>query len=95
MAPDFGAKIYGREDGGGVDPDVVEDVGTEGSDEGERMGIEIGDTGDTAKEVPFNKLFLWDPEFLAAVVNDGVLVWVAVDDEGTSGGSKKVREDVG
>ena len=33
VAPDFGAKVDSGEDGGGVDPNVVEDVGTEGSNE--------------------------------------------------------------
>ena len=95
VAPDFGAKIDGREDGGGVYPDVVEDVGAEWGDEVKGMGVEIRDAGDVAEEVSLNKFLLWDPEFLAAVVNDSVLVWVTVGDKGAGRGGEKVGEDVG
>ena len=53
-----------------------------------------GETGDVAKEVAFDELFLWNPKFLAAVVNDCILVRVAVSDEGTGGGGKEVGEYV-
>ena len=95
MTPDLGAKVNGREDGGSVYPDVVEDVGTEWSDKGKGMGVKVGDAGDIAKEVAVNELFLWNPKFLTAVVDNGVLMRVPVSDEGTSGGGEEVREDVG
>ena len=95
MAPDFGAKIYGGEDCGSIDPDVVEDVGPEWSDKVERMGVEVGDTRDVAKEIAVNELLLWDLEFLAAVVDDGILVRVAVGNKGAGGGGEKIGEDVG
>ena len=41
MAPDFGTKVDGGEDGSGVHPDVVEDVGAEGSDKGKGMVVEV------------------------------------------------------
>ena len=93
MAPDFGAKIDGGEDGGGVYPDVVEDVGAEWGDKGEGVIVEVGDAGDVAEEVSFNKLLLGNPEFLAAVVDDGVLVRVMVGNKGAGGGGEKVRKD--
>ena len=95
VAPNLGAKVYGWEDGGGVDPHVMEDVGAEWGNEGKGMGVEVWDAGDVPEEVSFNKLLLGDPKFLAAVVDDGVLVWVAVDSEGAGGGGEEVREDVG
>ena len=95
MAPDFGAKVDGREDGGGVYPDVVEDIGPEWSDEVERMGVEVGDAGDVAKEITVNEFFLGDPKFLTAVVDNGVLMRVAVNSEGTGGSGEEVGEDVG
>ena len=95
MAPDFGAKVDGREDGGSVDPNVVENVGTKGSDKGKGMGVEVRDAGNVAKEVPIDEFLLWDPEFLAAVVNDGVLMWVAVDGEGAGGGGEEIGKDFG
>jgi len=88
MASDLGTEVDGREDSGGVDPDVVEDVGTEGSDEGKGMGVEVRNTGDVAKEVPINELLLWDPEFLTTVVDDCVLMGVTIDGEGTSRGCR-------
>ena len=95
MVPDFGAKIDGGEDGGGVYPDVMEDVGAEGSDKGKGMGVEVKDAGDVAKEVAVDELLLGDPKFLTAVVDDGVLVWVTVDGEGAGGGGEEIGEDVG
>ena len=95
VAPDFGAKVDSWEDGGGVYPNVVEDVGTEGSDKGKGMGIKVDDAGDVAKEVAVDKLLLGDPKFLTAVVNDCILVRVAVDGEGAGGGGEEVGEDVG
>ena len=95
VAPDFGTKIDGGEDGGGVHPDVMEDVGTEGSDKGKGMGVEVKDVGDVAKEVAVDELLLGDPKFLTAVVDDGVLMWVAVDGEGTDWGGEEIGEDVG
>ena len=95
MAPNFGAKVDGGEDSGGVDPDVVEDVGTKWSDEGKGMGVKVSDTREVAEEVPIDKFLLRNPKFLTAVVDDGVLVGVAVDGEGASGSGKEVGEDVG
>jgi len=46
VAPDFGAKVDGWEDRGGVYPHVVEDVGAERSNEMEGVGIEVVDVGD-------------------------------------------------
>ena len=95
VAPDLGAEVDGRKDSGGVYPDVVEDVGAEWGDEGKGMGVKVGDAGDVTEEVPFDEFFLRDPEFLAAVVDDCVLVRVAVNGEGAGGGGEEVGEDVG
>ena len=59
------------------------------------MGFKVGNAGDVAKEVPINELFLWDPEFLTTVVDDSVLVRVAVSNEGAGRSGKDVGEDVG
>ena len=95
VAPDFGAEVDRREDGSGIDPDVMEDVGAEWGDEMEGVGVEVEDAGNVAKEVSFDKLLLGNPKFFSAVVDDGVLVWVAVDGEGAGGGGKKVGKDLG
>ena len=93
MAPDLGAEIDGWEDGRGVYPDVMEGVGPEWSNEMKGVGVEVGDTGDVAKEVSLDKLFLGDPKFLAAVVDNGVLVRVTVDGKGTGRGGEEIGED--
>ena len=92
VTPDLRAEVNGRKDGSGVDPDVVKDVGTEGSDEVERIGVKVGDAGDVAEEVSVDELFLGDPKFISAVVDYRILVWVAVDGKGTGGGGEEVRE---
>ena len=70
MAPDFGAEVDGGEDGSCVHPDVVEDVGAEWSDEGQGIGVKVGDARDVAEEVSVDELLLWDPKFLSAVVDN-------------------------
>ena len=47
------------------------------------------------KEVVLNKLLGWNPEFLATVVNDLVLVRVTVDGVGAGRSVEKVGEKVG
>ena len=95
VAPDLSAEVDGGEDGGGVHPDVVEDVGPEWSDEGEGVVVKVDNAGDIAEEVFIDKFFLGDPKFLAAVVDNGVLMRVAVDGEGTGGSGEEVGKDVG
>ena len=95
VAPDFGAEVNSGEDGCGVYPNVVEDIGTKGSDKGKWVIVKVGDAGEVAKEVPIDELLLWDPEFLAAVVDDCILMRVAVDGEGATRGGKEVGKDVG
>ena len=94
VAPNFGAKVDGREDGGGVDPDVMKDVSAERSDKGKGIGVKVGDTGDIAEEVSIDELLLWNPKFLTTVVDDGVLVGVPVGDEGTGGSGEEVGKNV-
>ena len=94
VAPDLGAEVNGREDGCGVYPNIMEDVGAEQGDERKGMGIKVGDAGDVVEEVPFDKFFLGDPKLLTAVINDGILVRVAIGDEGTDGGGEEVGEEV-
>ena len=95
VAPNFGAEVNGREDGGSIYPDVVKDVGTERGDKGKGVGVKVQDAGDVAEEVSVDELLLWNPEFLATVIDNGVLVRVAVDYKSTGRGSEEVGEDVG
>ena len=95
MTPNFGAEIDGGEDGGSVDPNVVEDVGAERSNKVERVGVEVSDAGEVAKEIPFDEFLLGDPEFLAPVVDNCVLVGVTVDGEGAGGCGEEVGKNVG
>ena len=94
VAPDFGAKVNSGEDGCGVYPDIMKDVGAERSDKGKRMGVKVGDTGDIAEEVPIDELLLWNPKFLTTVVDDGVLVGVPISGEGTGGSGEEVGKNV-
>ena len=95
VAPDFGAKVDGREGSGGVDPNVMENVGAEGSDKVKGVGVEVGDAGDITKEVALDEFLLWDPKLLTSVVNDCVLVRVAIDGKGTGRGGEEVGKNFG
>ena len=93
VAPDLGAEVYSGEDGGGVDPHVVEDVSAEWGDERKGMSVEVWDAGDIAKEVALDELLLGNPEFLSAVVDNRVLMGVAVDGESAGRGGEKIRKN--
>jgi len=94
VTPYFGAKINRRKGSIGLDPDVVEDVGMKWGDEEDRVVVKIGDTREKMEEITLNKFFLWDPELLTMVVNDLVLMRVAVDGISTSGSGKEVGEEI-
>jgi len=92
---DLGAKINMRKRTVGFDPNVVEDIGMEESDEGDWIGVKVRDAWKESEEVMFDEFFLRDPKFLAAVIDDSVLVGVAVDGEGASRSGEEVGEEVG
>ena len=58
------------------------------------MSLKVGDVGDKAEEVTFNKLFLQDTEFISVVIDDSVLVRVSVNNKGTGGSSEEVGEEI-
>ena len=72
----------------------MEDVGTKWGNKGDGIGFEVGDTGNKAEEVTFDKLFLGDPELFSAVVDDCVLMGMSVNSEGTGRGVKEVGKEV-
>ena len=94
MSANFGTKVNRRKRAVRLNPDVVKNVGPERGDKRDRVVMKIINARKEAKEVMFYKFFLWDPKFLTAVVDNGVLMGVAVDGVGASGGSKEVREEV-
>jgi len=92
VSADFGAKVNMRKRTVRMDPDVVENVGTEWGDKRNGVSFKIWDTGDETKEVPFNKLFLRNPELFSAVVDDSVLVRVTVNNISAGGGMEEIGE---
>jgi len=58
------------------------------------VSLKIRDMGDETEEVTFNKFFLGNPKLFSVVIDDCILVWVAVDDVGASGSSEEVGEEV-
>ena len=92
MSANLGTKVNRRKRAVRFDPNVVENVGPERGDEGDGVVVEIVDARKEVKEVTCYEFFLWYPEFLAAVVNDGVLVRVAVDGVSAGGGVEKIGE---
>ena len=58
------------------------------------MSLKVGDMGDETEEVALNEFFLRDPELFSAIVDDCILVQVAIDNEGTGGGSEEIGEEV-
>jgi len=95
VTPKFGAKIYRWKGAVQLDPDVMEDVCMKRGDKMKGVSSEGGDLWDIAKRISFDKFFLWDPELFSTIVNDVVLMRVAVIDKGTHRGSKEVGKEVG
>jgi len=94
VSADLGAKINTRKRAVRIDPDVMEDIGVEWGNKRDRVSLKVGDVGDEAEEVTFDKFLLWDPELFSAIVDDCVLMRVSVNSEGTGRGMEEVGEEV-
>jgi len=95
VSTNLGTKVNRRKRAIRLDPNVMEDISTEGSDKGDRIGIKVRDAWKESEEVTFNEFFLWDPKLFATVVDNCVLVRMMVNGVGASGGVEKVGEEVG
>ena len=82
MSANLGTKVNRRKRAIRLDPNVVKNVSPERGDKRDGVVMEIVDTRKETKEVTCYKFFLWDPEFLTAVVDNGVLMGMVVDGEG-------------
>jgi len=94
VSTNLGTKVNRRKRTVGLDPNIVKNVGLERGNKRNGVVMEIVDAREEPKEVMFYKFFLWDPEFLTAVIDNGVLMGMAVDGIGASGGSEEVGEEV-
>jgi len=96
VVTNLGAHVDGGKQGPeGVDKDVVVDGGSEGSDVGCWIVSNIAMEWDELEEVLVYKFFLGVPKLLVVLVDDYVLVWVAVGGGGADGGGEKVGEKIG
>jgi len=95
MSANLGTKVNRRKRAVRLDPNIVKNIGLERGDKRDGVVVKIVDARKETKEVTCYEFFLWDPEFLTMVVDNGVLMGMAVDGVGASRGSKEVREEVG
>jgi len=95
VSANFGAKINRRKRAIRLDPNVVINVGPERGDKRDGVVVKIVDARKEAKEITCYEFFLWDPEFLTMVVDNGVLMGMAVNGVGASGGVEEVGKEVG
>ena len=58
VEPNLSTEVNGGEDGGGVYPDIMEDVGTEWSNKRKWVSVKVGDTRDVTEEVSVDELLL-------------------------------------
>jgi len=91
---DFGAKINMRKRAVRIDPNVIEDVGAEWGNKRDWVSLKVRDMGDETEEIAFDEFFLGNPKLFSAVVNNGILVGVSVDDKGASRGVEEIGEEV-
>jgi len=94
VSTNLGTKVNRRKRAVRLDPNVMKNISVEWGNKGGGVVIKIDDVRKRAEEVSFDKLFLGYPKFLAAVVDDGVLMGVTVNGKGTGGGVEKIREEV-
>jgi len=94
VSTNLGTKVNRRKRAIRLDPNVMEDVSPKGSDKGDWVGVKVGDAWEESEEVMFNEFFLRDPEFLTAIVYDGILMRVMVDSIGASRDVEEVGEEV-
>jgi len=92
VSANFGTKVNRRKRAIRLDPHVVKNVSPKRGDKRNRVVMEIVNARKEAKEVMCYEFFLQDPEFLTMVVDNGVLMGMAVDGVGASGGGEKVGE---
>ena len=95
VSTNLGTKVNRRKRAIRLDPNVVENISPKRSDKGDRVVVKVVDTGKKAKEVTCYKFFLWYPEFLTTVVDNGILIGVMVDGEGAGGSVEKIWKKVG
>jgi len=95
VSANFGTKVNRRKRAVRLDPNVMKNVGPERGDKRDRVVMKIVDARKETKEVTCYKFFLWDPEFLTAVVDNSVLMGMAVDGEGAGRSVEKIWEKVG
>jgi len=95
VSTNLGTKVNRRKRAIRLDPNVMEDISLEGSNEGDWVGVKVGDAWKEAKEVMFDEFFLRDPKFLTSVIYNSVLMRVAVDSKGAGRGVEEVWEEVG
>jgi len=91
---DLGTKINIRKRAIRIDPNIMEDVGVEWGNKRDWVSLKVGDMGDEAEEIAFDKFFLGNPKLFSAIIDDYILVWVAINNEGTGGGSEEIGEEV-
>ena len=70
-------------------------IGLERGDKRDGVIVKIVDARKETKEVTCYEFFLWDPEFLTAVIDNSILMGMAVDGEGAGGDVEEIGEEVG
>jgi len=78
MSANLGTKVNRRKRAIRLDPNVVENIGPERGDKRDGVVVKIVDAREETKEVMCYEFLLWDPEFLTAVVDNSVLMGMAV-----------------
>ena len=94
MSANLGTKVNRRKRAIRFNPNFMENVSLKRGDEGDGVVVEVDDIREGAEEVLFDELLLRYPKIFTTIIDDGVLVGVMVDGEGTGGGMEEVGEKV-
>jgi len=94
VSTNLGTNMNRRKTTTSMDVNVIVDVCAEWGNKGNGVGFKVGDMGEKAEEVSFYILFLWDPIFFSAVVDNSILVWVTINGKSTGGGIEEMGEKI-
>ena len=95
VSTNLGTNVNRRKMTNSVNVDIMVNVHVKRGNEGNWVGFKIGNVWEKAKEVSFYVLFLWNPILFSVVVDNGILVWVTINSESTSGGFEEIGKEVG
>jgi len=95
VVADLGTHVDGGKGTKGMEKDVVVGESSEWGDKGGGVVDNVSMEWDEVEEVLLYEFFLWVPKLLVVLVDNCILVWVAVGSSGAGRGGKELGKEGG